>query len=206
VLIDRGAAAVLDHVTVRDMVTGINVTGNSYAEIVNGSLFENNTGEAILIQLGSGALVKDSTAQHNGDGGVSVTRGGSADLEHNSLVDNAGFQVFVSENGSVAMTNNTLTGHGEDQALGIFRGGLARLLGGNTITSVDSFDAVHLDLGATMIQAFGHDIVNGRLFVHDESKAEFRDVEIASTVDSDVSDRSLLVLTERPAGSTNTRI
>src|SRR5262249_36747300 len=53
---------------------------------------------------------------------------------------------------------------------------------------------------------FGHDVVNGRLFVHDQSRAEFRDVEITSTVDFEVGNRSELVLTERPAGSTNTRI
>ena len=48
--------------------------------------------------------------------------------------------------------------------------------------------------------------MNGRLFVHDESKAEFRDAEITNAVDFDVSNRSILVVTERPAGSANTRI
>lgn len=206
VLIDRGGAAVLDRVTVREAVTGVDVTGNSYAEILNGSLFENNTGEGIRVQTGSGVIVKDSTSRSNGDGGITVTRGGSAQLLNSVFVQNAGFQVFASENSDAVLIGNTLTGFGEDQGLGVFRGSAVRLLGGNVITSVESFSNIHIDLASTVIQASGHDTVNGRLFVHDNSSAEFRDVEINADVDLDVSGHSILVLTERPAGSTNTTL
>lgn len=58
VLVARGGSAVLDHVTVRNAVTGVIATGNSYLEIVNGSLFENNTGRGIAVELGAaGAIV-----------------------------------------------------------------------------------------------------------------------------------------------------
>src|SRR5262245_39093364 len=43
--LDRGAAAVLDHVTVRSAEFGVVAIGNSYVEVLNGSLFENNIGD-----------------------------------------------------------------------------------------------------------------------------------------------------------------
>ena len=207
ILLDRGAAAVLDHVTVRNAEIGVDANGNSYVEVLNGSLFENNIGEGIRVQLGTGALVKDSTSRNNGDNGVAAYRGGHLELVHNSSVDNASFQVFAGENSNVVLTDNTLTGNGENGALGLFRGSVARLRGGNTLTtSVDSFSSIHIDLASTLAQYPGHDTVNGRLFVHDSSSAEFRDVEINANIDLDVSNDSILILTERPAGSANTTL
>ncbi len=205
ILLDRGAAAVLDNVTVRNAEVGVDATGNSYVEVLNGSLFENNIGEGIRVWNGADALVKDSTSRHN-DNGIAAYRGGHLELVHNSVVDNASFQVFAGETSNVVLTDNTLTGHGEDQGLGVFRGSVARLRGGNTVTSVDSFASIHLDLASTVAQYPGHDTVNGRLFVHDSSNAEFRDVEINANGDLDVSNDSILILTESPAGSANTML
>ena len=114
--------------------------------------------------------------------------------------------MFAGENSNVVLTDNTLTGNGENGGLGLFRGSVARLRGGNTVTSVDSFANIQLDLASTLAQYPGHDTVNGRLFVHDSSSAEFRDVEINANVDLDVGNDSILILTERSAGSTNTTL
>jgi hypothetical protein len=190
ILIDRGGSAVLDHVTVRNAVTGVDATGSSYVEIINGSLFENNTADGIRVQLGSSGVVKDSTSRNNGDGGVTVTRGGSVELVHNSFVDNVGFQVFITEGSTGFLEGNTLTAAGEDEGLGVFRNATARLRGDNTITA--QAGALDIQRTGVFIQAFGHDVVNGPIAMFTLGNVDIRDAVINGDVNID--DHSVVTL------------
>ncbi len=189
-LIDRGGAATLDHVSVRNAVTGVDATGNSYVEILNGSLFENNTGEGIRVQLGSAGVVKSSTSRNNGDGGVTVTRGGHVDLEGNTFANNVGFQVFVTEGSTGVLIGNTLTAVGEHEGLGVFRNGTARLIGGNTIGA--EFAALDIQRAGMLVQAFGHDVVNGPIAMFTLGNVDIRDAVINGDVNID--DHSVVTL------------
>ena len=86
ILLDRGASAVLDHVTVRNAEVGVDADGNSYVEVLNESLFENNIEGGIRVLDGAGALVKDSTSRHNGDNGIAAYRGGHLELVHKCVL------------------------------------------------------------------------------------------------------------------------
>jgi hypothetical protein len=201
ILLERGASAVLDRVTVRNAEFGLVATGNSHVDVVNGSLFEANIGEGIALEIGSGGLVKDSTSRNNGDGGITVGHGASARLLNNVFQDNSGFEVFVDQSAFAILTANDLSGAAADAALGVFRGGVARLRDGNTITSA-SGDAIAVHQGGTLIQSVGHDVVNGSISILRFGFVEMRDVEVNGDVTIDY--HSAVELSERPAGSANT--
>src|SRR5262245_14579288 len=190
ILLDRGAAAVLDHVTVRSAEPGVQAIGNSYVEVLNGSLFENNIGDGVLVELGAGALVKDSTSRNNGDAGVTVRRGANVELVHNSIVDNVFFQVFTTEGGTVRLQGNTLTAAGDNGGLAVWGNATARLRGDNTITS--EAVALNMQRAGVFIQAAGHDIVNGPIGIFTLGNADIQDAVINGDVNID--DHSVVTL------------
>ena len=190
ILLDRGAAAVLDHVTVRSAEFGVVAIGNSYVEVLNGSLFENNIGDGVLVELGAGALVKDSTSRNNGDAGVTVRRGANVELVHNSIVDNVFFQVFTTEGGTVRLQGNTLTAAGDNGGLAVWGNATARLRGDNTITS--EAVALNMQRAGVFIQAAGHDIVNGPIGIFTLGNADIQDAVINGDVNID--DHSVVTL------------
>jgi Right handed beta helix region len=190
--LDRGAAAVLDHVTVRSAEFGVVAIGNSYVEVLNGSLFENNIGDGVFVELGTGALVKDSTSRNNGDAGVTVRRGANVELVHNSIVNNVFFQVFTTEGGTVRLQGNTLTAAGDNGGLAVWGNATARLRGGNTITAQASAPALHIQRAGIFIQAAGHDIVNGPIGMASLGNADIEDAMINGDVTID--DHSVVTL------------
>jgi hypothetical protein len=101
VSLDRGASAVLDHVTSQNNTGyGVDATGNSYLQVRNGSVVQNNGSDGIAFELGSGGSVDHSTIKSNGDAGISMTRGASANLDSNTIQDNNDTaDVFISDNG-----------------------------------------------------------------------------------------------------------
>jgi len=175
ILLDRGASVALDHVTVRDAEVGVEATGNSYLEVLNGSVVELNTSTGIFIWQGSSALIVDSTCRNNAGDGLAVQDGGAAQLRDNTFEDNGpggDSQVFIGENSFARLTGNSITAHAGAEALTVGRGGVARLAGGNTI-SADGSAAIRIFLGATLIERNGHDIVNGPVQIRHSSNADF---------------------------------
>lgn len=187
ILLERGASAVLDNVTVQNAVDGVRATGNSYLEIVNGSVVQNNSATGIRIEYGSGALVTDSTCRNNFFDGLSVGNGGSAELRNNTIEGNGeedgDSDVFVDQNGFARLTGNMITAHEPAEALTV-RGAVVRLAGQNTISG-EGFAAIDVFLGATLIQRGGLDTVNGPVQIQSSSSVEIRSIELHGDVNID---------------------
>ena len=200
-----GAAVTVARVTVDSVANaGIIATGGAHLRADQVTIKNSGGGVGIQLDLGSQALLTNSTILDNGGEGIELLRGSVAEISGNTIKDNAeGVGLDVSS--TAWLDNNTIStsASADSAALRLVRGSTARLNGGNTLTS--SGFAIAATNGSTLIQHHhGHDKVTGPVQVAALSNAEFRNVEIAGPVE--VSDHSLLRMRDTSGNPANVSV